>query len=292
MTNAWEAEQEVDVPLALSLIKEQFPDLKAEKIQLLGVGWDNTAYLINDAYVFRFPRREIALALLENEHTLLPEIAQHLPVSIPNPKWRGTPSQGYPWPFIGYPLLPGKTACSVSLSELDRIALAEPLAKFVKALHSLPRSFGEKYQLPGDTIRRLSFTRLISEIRKKLDELSLLGIIENTLQFDDVIGSPSDYIASKETTIVHGDLYVRHLLVNENHQLVGIIDWGDVHIGDPAIDLSIVHSFLPQNAIEGFLSVYGPISEDTWRLSLLRALHHSLILTIYGHHVADGNLEK
>jgi hypothetical protein len=48
--------------LALQLIKGQFPELSAENIRLLGPGWDNTAFIINEQLILRFPRREIAMA--------------------------------------------------------------------------------------------------------------------------------------------------------------------------------------------------------------------------------------
>ncbi|MCH7839494.1 MAG: phosphotransferase [Planctomycetes bacterium] len=43
---------------------------------------------------------------------------------------------------------------------------------------------------------------------------------------------------AKSTTLVHRDLYARHMLVDDDGRPCGVIDWGDVHVGDPAIDLS------------------------------------------------------
>ena len=71
------------------------------------------------------------------------------------------------------------------------------------------------------------------------------------------------------------------------HDLVGVIDWGDIHVGDPAIDLAIVHSFLPTSAHAKFREVYGKISEETWSLALLRAIYSSTLLILYGHHSKD-----
>jgi len=73
---AWTAEEEVSAELAARLIEAQFPALAPARVALLGVGWDNTAYRVNDALVFRFPRREIAVPLLETECRLLATIAQ------------------------------------------------------------------------------------------------------------------------------------------------------------------------------------------------------------------------
>lgn len=65
----------------------------------------------------------------------------------------------------------------------------------------------------------------------------------------------------------HGDFYARHLLYHRGH-LAGVIDWGDVHLGDPAVDLSIAFSFLPPEAREDFKHAYGEIGEATWQRAI------------------------
>ena len=91
----------------------------------------------------------------------------------------------------------------------------------------------------------------------------------------------------KKLAIVHGDLYSRHLLVGDDNKLVGVIDWGDVFISNPAIDLVVAHNFLPPCAHEKFKKAYGIISDDQWDFARLRALCHSLVLVIHGHKSDD-----
>ena len=93
-------------------------------------------------------------------------------------------------------------------------------------------------------------------------------------------------------TLVHGDLYFRHLLVNTDNQLAGVIDWGDVHLGDPAIDLAIALTFLPPKAEEVFRRSYGPIAPLTWQIARLRALWHSVTVLLYGHDIEDADLVR
>ena len=107
---------------AIELIESQFPALAPAALEPLGVGWDNTAFVVNGSHVFRFPRREVASPLLAAEASLLPLVARHLPLPIPVPSLRGQPSARYRWPFLGYPMLPGRTACQFRLDEAQRIA--------------------------------------------------------------------------------------------------------------------------------------------------------------------------
>lgn len=289
-TQPWKAQQTIDPNLALEIIDDQFPELCAEKIQLLGVGWDNTAYLVNDAFVFRFPRREIAVPLLTHELCMLPKISDSLPLPIPKPEWSGTAAKGYTWPFIGYRMLAGKTACRLELSDSERSSIAAPLAQFLRALHSIPLSVAQSCNLPKDTLGKLDIVRLTPLIKKSLNEMELLGLLENKKQLLDLLDSLQNVRTPLSTVIVHGDFYARHLLLDEDRQAAGVIDWGDIHVGDPAVDISIAHSFLPIAAQEKFRNIYGEISEETWELARLRALYSSPLLVLYGTHSGDLNI--
>ena len=126
----WHPEIAVDEEAARVLIRAQFPQLDASRVEAIGFGFDNTAFLVGDAYVFRFPRRAIAVALIEREMAVLPAIAPLVPVPIPVPILDGRPDGAYPWPFAGYKLLNGSTASSLNLSDADCERIAEPLGAF------------------------------------------------------------------------------------------------------------------------------------------------------------------
>lgn len=292
MTHQWEPQQIIEPPLALQLIKEQFPELSSKNIRLLGAGWDNTAFIIDEELIFRFPRREIAVPLLEGEWCALPKIASRLPLPIPIPQWKGLPTSNFPWPFIGYRLIPGFTACYANLLEDERAALAEPIARFLAILHATPKSEISNCGIPENNQYRIDGTLLTTKIRKNFEELSLLGLLENKKELELVVENLQHFRAPLTSCLVHGDFYVRHLLVDKNHHLVGVIDWGDIHFGDPAIDLSIAHSFLPVQAHKSFIKIYGDISEETWALAKLRAIYSSTLLILFGYHSNDPNIMR
>ena len=112
MDRPWKATHAVSVDLARELIAAQFPSLASTEIEALGFGWDNNVFAVGAEWVFRFPRRQIAVPLLEVECNLLPVIAEQLPLPVPVPIYRGEASSAYPWPFAGYQMLRGCTACA------------------------------------------------------------------------------------------------------------------------------------------------------------------------------------
>ena len=71
----WTAEVEVTPQLAADLIREQFPDLGARRVTVLATGWDNTAFLAEGQWLFRFPRREVAVPGVRREIAVLPRLA-------------------------------------------------------------------------------------------------------------------------------------------------------------------------------------------------------------------------
>jgi aminoglycoside phosphotransferase (APT) family kinase protein len=89
------AEVTFSANLLKDLIDEQFPALAPSRVELLGAGWDNWAYSVNDKYVFRCPRRQLAAALLRNEIQLLPIVAARVPLAVPVPVFVGREDPRY-----------------------------------------------------------------------------------------------------------------------------------------------------------------------------------------------------
>jgi aminoglycoside phosphotransferase (APT) family kinase protein len=243
----WEPEIQVDAQLARRLIATQFPQLEAAPVRPIGSGWDNAAYLVEEHLVFRFPQRAIAAPLMPKELAALPRIAPQLPLPVPRPVYAGAPSNDYPWYFGGYEILLGVTACARELSDGDRRVLAGDLGRFLRALHDIDPQPLREAGLPHDTIGKLDPVRL------RVDEPALEGALR----------------------VVHGDLYARHLLLDQRNRLCGVIDWGDVHYGHPAVDLSAVHMTVPARFHDEFFAAYGPVDERVWRFARYRARHHA-----------------
>jgi aminoglycoside phosphotransferase (APT) family kinase protein len=60
--------------------------------------------------------------------------------------------------------------------------------------------------------------------------------------------------------VVHGDLHVRHLLVDGGGRAAGVIDFGDLCLADPAVDLSLAYGGFSGPARDALLTEYGPVS--------------------------------
>src|SRR5206468_2158288 len=103
----WKPDWVVTSELAKALVETSFPALAPVVVREFGIGWDNTVVLVNNSFVFRFPRRRIAVPLMETEVRLLPWLSKRVPLPIPNPCFVGVPTSDYPCVFAGYPLISG-----------------------------------------------------------------------------------------------------------------------------------------------------------------------------------------
>jgi aminoglycoside phosphotransferase (APT) family kinase protein len=155
-SDPWTPERVVSPDVAAELISAQFPALAPPRMGQLHTGWDNTVYEVNDEWIFRFPRREIAVPLLRVEICALPRLVPVLPLTVAPAELVGAPGGDYPWPFAGYRKLRGQPADRARLDRDQRRRLAAPLAGFLATLHAVDPA---GLQLPGDELGRLDFAR-------------------------------------------------------------------------------------------------------------------------------------
>lgn len=287
----WQAETPVSATLAAELVEARFPELAPIHVELFGEGWDNTAYLVNGRHVFRFPRRPLGVACMVGEIAVLPRLAGRLPWPIPAHRWIGAPTPAFPYPFAGYDLLAGDLAAEAGLTEAEWGALAEPLGAFLRALHGISAAEATAWGAGRDDIGRMDPDRLRRVAPPNLDALAAAGLLAPAdLAAAQHLVATIDVAPPRDHCLVHGDVYSRHVLVDAEHRPCGLIDWGDVHCGEPALDLQAVFALLPPTARPAFWRVYGPVPEPVQNLARLRAVHHCAACAVYAHDIGDPHL--
>jgi aminoglycoside 2''-phosphotransferase len=217
-----------------ALITQIAPELDVHQIRR-GAGQFNDVVIVNDAWVFRFPRSTASAATLRTELATLRALAGHLSLAIPAPVYI---SDDATLPFMGYPLLPGESLSRVTLDALPDDALeslARQLADFLRELHGLPLAL-----LSGMPIEdtREEWLELFAGFRTQL----FPHMREDARQqverdFGAFLDAPA---ADAWTPVIrHGDLGGGNILYDaESGALTGVIDFASAGPGDPAIDLA------------------------------------------------------
>jgi aminoglycoside phosphotransferase (APT) family kinase protein len=280
----WTPELRVGEELAAALIAAQFPVLAARPTRAIDAGWDNAVFLVDDRWAFRFPQRSVAVPGLEREIAWLGVLGPLLPLPTPAPRWVGRPAPqlGYPWPFFGAPYLPGVEVAVAAPDPDTRNRLARPLAAFLRALHARQVAADLGKHLPVDPNRRADMAVRVPMTRTALDDLVRRGLWRPPPSVHALLEEALRLPRSDASAVVHGDLHGRHLLLDADEGVSGVIDWGDMALADPAVDLPLYWSLLLPAGRADFLEAYGPVARAALVRSRVLSLMLCAVLAAYG----------
>jgi aminoglycoside phosphotransferase (APT) family kinase protein len=273
----WSPELVVEETLARRLIA-RFPEVELRSLRRLAEGWDNSVWLADERWAFRFPHRAIGVPGLENELRVLPRLRGRLPLPAPDPVFVGEGEDEFPWPFFGSELLPGVESCEAGLDDSARLRVALDVAAFLRALHALE----PPVELPLDANRRSDATNRAQVARRYLAEVESAGLWRVPRNVHRLLEATTGLPPPEPPVLVHGDLHFRHVLV-DGRRASGLIDWGDVCVADAAVDLQLVWSFLDPADRGAFLEAYGPVTEAQLVRARVLAFSLSAALAAYGH---------
>ncbi len=278
--SSYDADIVMTVALAQKLIGEQFPELRSRRVAAFGEGWDNWVYRVDD-WIFRFPRRRVAVSLTEREMAILPRLSSRLPRPIPHPIYFGTPSPEYPWPFFGYRSVPGTPVAEMAWDPERRSASAPALAEFLQALQRVPAAEAMAWGAGEPTLGRLNLGPL-----KERFEMWLSAAVDRGLA-----GMDAPWVAEfreSETppaslgapVLVHGDLNFKNVLLDSCGQLAGVVDWGDVHLGHPAEDWMFAAGYLPRVGQALFRTLAGAADDGLWQAARAVSIYVNVIVLV------------
>jgi aminoglycoside phosphotransferase (APT) family kinase protein len=237
-----------DEPLVRALLRDQHPRHAGLPLSLSGEGWDNFTYRLGDALAVRLPRRKVAVDLLLNEQRCLPLFAADLPLPTPVPTAMGAPSEAFPFPWSIVPWIEGEPA--------DRAppdaAQGPVLANFLRTLH---QPCGDA--APANPFRGIPLIQREPRLGECLARVAAVSDLV-TPAIERAWREACEAPVAVDRVWLHADLHAQNVLTL-NGKLAGIIDWGDLCGGDPAVDLGAVWCLLPDRAgREAGIAAYAP----------------------------------
>ncbi|HVX46220.1 MAG TPA: aminoglycoside phosphotransferase family protein [Mycobacteriales bacterium] len=258
-------EIETDAGLVRELLADQFPqwtDLPIRRIP--SGGTVNALYRLGDDLAVRLPLLESDGADIEREFRWLPQLAPHLPVSIPAPVAKGLPAAGYPSTWAIHRWLEGSNPVEGDVPDPE--ALAGDLAEFVIAMRRI--------DLPGGppAYRGGPLTTQDPPTRRAIEQLE--GIIDTaaaTTAWEASLHAPA---WTAEPVWLHADLMPGNLLVR-NGRLSAVIDFATAGVGDPACDLIVAWNLLPAAGRTRFRAALD-VDDATWIRGRGRSLSMAL----------------
>jgi aminoglycoside phosphotransferase (APT) family kinase protein len=212
------------VPDTRQLIERVLAALARNRVPI-DTGWDSRAWLVEGTWLDREPRRAAVADRLRTETRLLPWLADKVAIELPVPRIvRDEPLLVRHRYVSGQPL-------RAAADPRSSAEIATVLATALRIVHAQPAAEAVALSVPNAETSRAAFEADLERFR-----LEVLPRLEPPRRhagldlLDELTQAPFD-------TLVHGDLGPEHIIVGDRGT-VGIIDWADAHIGDPALDLA------------------------------------------------------
>ncbi len=215
-------------------IASEFPDLKYNSAKLVTHGWDNNIIILDDAFVFRFPRNDEYVNKFKTEVKLIKYLQDKVSIAIPNYKYLSKDNS-----FGGYPLIAGDVLKPELLeSQPDNVKekIAVDLADFLTKIHQTPKGVIDEMSTPNGAWNYDHVKKLYAEIKETLypilseDEINWLDV-----QFQNYFSLKGEV----KMSLIHSDLNNGNILFNVKAcRLSGILDFADAEYNDSALDFS------------------------------------------------------
>lgn len=235
-----------------AFVEHRWPELGVRTFEPVGEGWDCFTYVVNGESVFQFPRLPGASERLAKQIAVLPELAREVSSAIPSPEYTSTDPL-----CMGYARIDGRPMSA----DVDGI-WPECLGRFLYDLHLTPPEFVGLRSSTAAVVReglRHEVGVLSEHVFPLLDPHERAAAERRLAAFLD-----DDDNFRFATGLTHGDIGPEHVLITGAGDLAGVIDWGDLEVGDPAFDLTWVIHSMPEEG-ERVLGAYGGPPDDRFR---------------------------
>lgn len=247
------------VATMLERIKRTFPDLTWQKYQYLDEGWDHDVIILDNIAVFRFPNDEEYAHLLKDEIEVLKQLAPVVAIRIPNYTYVAPDVS-----FAGYPIIPGKTLLKPyfdTLSAQDKHDIAQQLAGLLSTMHTFLDTKPEARKLIPNAY--LVEDQIATKKQVKQYLTTVLDA-EDYTRVERILHEVDGVLTQKLPAVfLHGDIYSRHLLWEASTKRLGVIDFSDMNLGDPAIDFSELYEY-GEEFVRDVYDSYTGLKDDTF----------------------------
>jgi aminoglycoside 2''-phosphotransferase len=265
----WDADRELTQEVVRRVLAEQVPELQIHVLRLLGSGWDNDAYLVNEELVFRFPRRKSAAEVLNREVGVLravKRVFEGADFGVPQVHLVGQASEAFPYPFMAYRMLPGIGVDQVDPEVLEKPALARALGDAFTRIHRMTEADFQGFELPkSSNTPKGWFARA-----QRVAEAVLLSLEDEQLKecCASWLANPQSVPASYSgpLRIIHSDICPDHVLADPKTGVpTALIDFADLEWGDPVGDFVSFRCWLGPEFMNTVLENYGhPLDHGFW----------------------------
>lgn len=261
----------IDPTLVTALVRQQFPRWAARPVTAVREsGNDHRTFRLDEDLLVRLPADVGYVPQVQKEQEWLPRLGPALPLPVPVVAARGQTSALFPAPWSIYEWIDGRRPDAVRLT--DDIALARTLADFLVALQSADADGGPP---PGQhsAFRGGEVGQWDEQVTGRFELLDRPDRDRARGVWRDAMDASS----YGPPVWVHGDVAIGNLLVDDDHRLRAVIDFGCSAVGDPTCDTVILWTRFRGRARTAFRETLD-LDDATWARGAGWALWKGLIM--------------
>lgn len=261
------------------VLQQQHPELDIVTAELSTLGQNSDILVVNNDFIFRFPRYTPGIQQLATEVQLLQALQGKLPLPIPNPQYiQLSDAPGTCW--VGYALIPGEPFWREDIHQLSAIAqknYAQQLGDFLRALHQISKT---DLLILSDDDKFEFWQDFYNQIQNKLFQFMRPDATHDIqTHFEAYFNNVQAFAYTP--TLRHGDFGTVNILhARTIPTITGVIDFGDAAFGDPALDYAALQAGYGMDFVKLVVNDDTYIAEITPRIefyigtyALFEALH-------------------
>ncbi|MDP9184504.1 MAG: phosphotransferase [Actinomycetota bacterium] len=228
-----------------------FPQLEARSARAIGTGWTVDTYEIDDEWIVQLPRSDHAAERLRAQIETLPELAAELSALVPEPVYTDATV-----PAIAYRKLEG-----LPLDRAPDGLWPERLGRFLYDLHLMPPEYVGLRGIRAKEVRDADATALETFRTRILPLLEPAEAERFGTRFSAFLDDEDLWRFAP--CLLHGDIGPEHVLVSADGDLVGVLDWEELSVGDPVGDFAWLLHARPSDGARA-LGAYGGAPDPTF----------------------------
>ena len=240
----------ININTIKNLINSQFTEFSNLEIKEFEFsGHDNYTFRLGNNMSIRLPKKKKYEQSIINESIYLSKIQSELSFQIPYQIKLGKPCEYYDLHWSINKWINGKSLNQYKKDDLNLTEIAKDLANFLNELHKIDRQDSiipsqDNFYRGGDlSVYNDEMIDVLSKISKKNYRDKIEKVQTDALNAD----------TSNIKTWIHGDFATGNILLKDN-KVSGIIDFGQMAVGDFSCGLDIAWNFFDEKSCEIFLS--------------------------------------
>lgn len=239
----------------LELVKAEIGEVTYQTIEFINTGYEKDVVILDKTNVISFYRDGFHFDTYHARQELIRRLGKHAEIVLPESLYVSHTED-----FVIENYVPGYRITPQYVEENKKNAkqIGRLVGRFLRQLHTVPEQ-GLNLHTRFEQDVRNDMEQGLSLLETKLSRIEMNQIMEFLSMYYEISGST-------QTCIVHGDFHYDNVLWDEEAGRLGVIDFSEGGIEDPALDFMYM-CYYPEEFRREVFDEYGSIEKNLYERS-------------------------